>query len=123
MSVLDTSAVLAMIYGEEGGEAARKHADAGSISRVNVAEVLTDLIRTGYGTAADAMEVLGKLDLRFRSVYDNHAQRVAELKRIKGLSLGDCFCIALGEAAGEPLITADRQWATLDLAVPVELIR
>ena len=50
-------------------------------------------------------------------------ERVAELKRIKGLSLGDCFCIALGEAIREPLITADRQWATLDLAVPLELIR
>lgn len=123
MSVLDTSAVLAMIYQEEGGEVARKHADPGSISRVNVAEVLTDLIRTGYGTASECMDVLGKIDIRFRSVYDDQTERVAELKQTKGLSLGDCFCIALAESIREPLITADQQWAKLDLSVPVILIR
>lgn len=123
MSVLDTSAVLAMIYGETGGEVARKHADPGSISRVNVAEVLTDLIRTGYGTAVECMSVLGKLDIRFRSIYDDQTQRVAELKQIKGLSLGDCFCIALAESIREPLVTADQQWGRLSLSVPVILIR
>ena len=123
MSVLDTSAVLAMIYGEEGADKARDFSDPGSISRVNVAEVLTDLVRTGYGSAAEAWEVVATLQLRVRSIYDDHVLRVAELKRIKGLSLGDCFCIALGEAIAEPLITSDQQWATLDLSVPVHLIR
>ena len=123
MSVLDTSAVLAILYEEEGAAKARDFSDPGSISRVNVAEVLTDLMRAGYGSAADARQVFAKLQLRERSVYDGHVDRVAELKRIKGLSLGDCFCIALGEATGEPLITADQQWATLDLAVAVRLIR
>ena len=123
MSVLDTSAVLAMIYGDEGADKARDFSDPGSISRVNVAEVLTDLVRTGYGSAAEAWEVVATLQLRVRSIYDDHVLRVAELKRIKGLSLGDCFCIALGEAIAEPLITSDQQWATLDLSVPVHLIR
>lgn len=123
MSVLDTSAVLAMIYGEEGAAKAKRHLDAGSISRVNVAEVLTDLIKTGYGPPPEGMVILNKLGLRFRSIYDDHAERVAELKQIKGLSLADCFCIALGEATREPLVTADQQWAQLKLRVPVELIR
>ena len=123
MSVLDTSAVLAMLYEEEGADKARSFTDPGSISLVNVAEVLTDLLRSGYRDVAGAMSALDDLQLRVRSVYESHALRVAELKQVRGLSLGDCFCIALGEATGEPLITADRQWATLDLAVPVELIR
>lgn len=123
MSVLDTSAVLAVIYGEEGADAAKEHLDVGSISRVNVAEVLTDLVKTGYGTPSDGMEILNKLGLRFRSVYDGHVERVAELKQTRGLSLGDCFCIALGEATRERLVTADKQWAGLSLNVPVELIR
>ena len=123
MSVLDTSAVLAMIYDEKGAAKARDFADPGSISRINVAEVLTDLVRSGYGSAAEARQVFAKLQLRERSVYDDHVERVAELKQIKGLSLGDCFCIALGEAISEPLITADQQWASLRLSVPVELIR
>ena len=123
MSVLDTSAVLAMLYEEEGAEEARNASAAGSISQVNVAEVLTDLLRSGYRDVADAMSTFDDLQLRVRSVYEAHVLRVAELKQVRGLSLGDCFCIALGEATGEPLVTADRQWATLDLAVPVELIR
>ena len=123
MSVLDTSAVLAMLYEEEGADKARSFSDPGSISQVNVAEVLTDLLRSGYRDVAHAMSALDDLQLRIRSVYEGHVLRVAELKQVKGLSLGDCFCIALGEATGEPLITADRQWASLDLAVPVELIR
>ena len=60
MSVLDTSAVLAMIYEEEGAGKARNFADPGSISRVNVAEVLTDLVRTGDGSAANARKVFDK---------------------------------------------------------------
>ena len=123
MSIMDTSAVLAMIYGEEGAEVAKDHLDAASISRVNVAEVLGDLVKAGYGSPADGMVILNKLGLRFRSVYDADAERVAELKQVKGLSLGDCFCISLGEAAREPLVTADKQWASLDLSVPVHLIR
>lgn len=123
MSVLDTSAVLAMIYGEKGADVAKRHLDAASISRVNVAEVLTDLVKAGYGAPTEGLGLLNRLGLRFRSVYDNHAERVAELKQIKGLSLGDCFCIALGESANEPLVTSDQQWATLNLSVPVELIR
>jgi ribonuclease VapC len=123
MSVLDTSAVLAMLYEEEGADVARRACDPGSISQVNVAEVLTDLLQSGYRDATQAMSAFDELQLRVRSVYEGHVLRVAELKQVRGLSLGDCFCIALGEAAGEPLVTADRQWATLDLAVPVELIR
>jgi ribonuclease VapC len=123
VSVLDTSAVLAIIYDEEGADRARHHARGGSISRVNVAEVLTDLIRSGYGSAAEARELFGRMPIQVRDVLDEHVGRVAELKQVRGLSLGDCFCIALGEAVGEPLITADQQWATLNLAVPVELIR
>jgi PIN domain nuclease of toxin-antitoxin system len=123
MSVFDTSAVLAIMYGEKGGDAARKHLDGGSLSRVNFGEVLADLVRSGYGAPGECAHLLSKLGLRLRSVYENHAERVAELKQIRGLSLGDCFCIALGEATGETLITADRQWADLELSVPVELIR
>ena len=37
MSVFDSSAVLAIFYGEEGRDVAKKHLSAASISRVNVA--------------------------------------------------------------------------------------
>lgn len=123
MSVFDSSAVLAIFYGEEGRDVARRHLSAASISRVNVAEVLGDIIKSGKGTVEDGWELLNDLGLRCRSIYDDHLDRVAELGRVKGLSLGDRFCIALAETIHEPLVTSDQQWATLDLAVPVHLIR
>ena len=123
MSVFDTSAVLAILYVEEGADEARRHAVDGSISQVNVAEVLGDMLRAGFSTLVKASRTFAALQLQVRGIDDERVRRVAELKQIRGLSLGDCFCIALGESAGEPLVTADRRWATLDLAVPVELIR
>ena len=123
MSVFDTSAVLAIIYGEDGADEARKREVGGSISQVNVAEVLGDMLRAGFSSLAKASKVFAALELEVRGVHDVHVQRVAELKQVRGLSLGDCFCIALGESAGETLVTADQQWATLKLAVPVQLIR
>ena len=123
MSVFDTSAVLAILYEEDGADQARERIADGSISQVNVAEVLADMMRAGFSTLARASKTFAALQLQVQTVHDDHVERVAELKQVRGLSLGDCFCIALGERSGEPLITADRQWATLELAVPVELIR
>jgi ribonuclease VapC len=40
-----------------------------------------------------------------------------------GLSLGDRACLALALTRGEPAVTADRQWAQLDLGIRIELIR
>ena len=78
---------------------------------------------SGKGCVDDGWELIHELKLRERSVYDGDLGRVAELGVIKGLSLGDRFCITLAERIGEPLITSDQQWAKLDLAVPVHLIR
>jgi PIN domain nuclease of toxin-antitoxin system len=40
-----------------------------------------------------------------------------------GLSLGDRACLALALARGVPVLTADRQWGSLDLGIDIRLIR
>jgi ribonuclease VapC len=125
MTVFDTSAVLAIIYDEEGRAVAQERLDDSAISTVNVAEVLRDMMLTSGDDVETAYELFNRLPLTIHSPDLSQAKRVAELKAIKGLSLGDCFCIALGEARRSPLITGDQQWGRLaaDIRVPVEMIR
>ena len=123
MSVLDTSAVLAIMYRETGADVARKHLDAASISLVNVAEVLGHLMKSGRADPAEGLGLVKELKLRTRRVHEGHVKRVAELGSVKNLALGDRFCIALGESIDEPLVTGDTAWASLPLKVPVILIR
>jgi PIN domain nuclease of toxin-antitoxin system len=122
MSVFDTSAVLAILNDEDGRAVAESRLRGGSISLVNVAEVAGDYVLNGR-SVPDGHEALSRLELAVHAPDAAQALRVAELRSVKNLALGDRFCIALGEALGEPLVTADQQWASLSLAVPVELIR
>jgi PIN domain nuclease of toxin-antitoxin system len=123
MNVFDTSAVLAILYDEDGRAFAEDRVDRSVISSVNLAEVLRDLVISYGGGVEDAYEIFSRLPLAVTPPDVHQAKRAAELKAIKGLSLGDCFCIALGESRRAPLVTADQDWTELSLSVPVELIR
>ena len=122
MSVLDTSALLAIVYGEPGRERVVARLADGVVSIVNAAETMGDLVNDGR-SLPDAARIMAEFDLTWVVPDAGQAERVAELRTVHGLSLGDRFCIALAEARGEALVTADHQWAGLDLKVPVELIR
>lgn len=125
--VLDSSAVLAAIFGEGGSAPVIAHLEAGAgwIGAVNLAEIATRLIDAGYSDA-DARTTLADLGAVVRP-FDAEAAVAAGLlrraTRARGLSLGDRACLALGLAEGLPVVTADRAWAGLDLGVPVEVIR
>ena len=113
---------MAVLLQEPGAEAAQARLAEGAISLVNVAEVAGQLVRGGR-VALEALEAVNDLGLRWVQIDGAQVERVAELRAVKHLSLGDRFCIALAEAREEPLVTADRAWARLDLRVPVDLIR
>jgi ribonuclease VapC len=46
-----------------------------------------------------------------------------ELASNGGLSLGDRACLALAVALGAMAVTTDRRWSTLDIGIPVRVIR
>lgn len=123
--VLDSSAILARLHGEPGGEIVRAALPKACISSVNFAEVITKLIEEGlpFGQATDLFDRL------YCEVVDADKHRSAlagalhEQTRRAGISLGDRFCLQLAQELGVPALTTDQRWATLDIGVEVTLIR
>ena len=126
--LLDTSALLAPLLDEKGGDAVLAVLASGFdpfLSAVNFAETIAMLaIRRGLPAAEAHHDILslGIAVLPFGEAETEIAG--ALLGRHRGvLSLGDCVCIATARQHGLPVLTADRAWAGLDLGVEIRLIR
>lgn len=126
MKVFDSSAVLAMIFGEPGAaQAAAWMAEGdGVISSVNLAEILAKV--RDHGMDEDAVEtVRAELPLAVEPFSAEHAAGAGRLRaatRALGLSLGDRCCLALAQASAAPVVTADRPWKSLK-GFDIQLIR
>lgn len=124
--VLDTSAALALIYGEPGGEDVRAALPAAAMSAVNVSELLAVLMREGF-SEAQSMRMFQRLGLAVRDFAVADAAVAARLHTARAearrISLGDRACLATAYALGVPAMTSDRNWRGLDLEVRVEFIR
>ena len=126
--VLDSSVILAYLLDEQGREAAEQAIAArGIICSVNLAEVMSRLMRDQADAAASA-DVLIALpvtvaDLDARLAIDMGAM-VAQTRPL-GLSLGDRACLALARRERLPALTADRIWLQAGAlrGVEVRLIR
>jgi ribonuclease VapC len=123
--VLDSSALLAFIQGEPGGNIVARFVGDAVMSSVNHAEVVTKLVeRTGSLDAARAALGMASVDvIDFDTAQAEQAGALVTHTRSRGLSLGDRACLALASREAAPVLTADRIWATLKLDVEVRLIR
>lgn len=126
--VLDTSAVLAILFRETGQDVVRSALHEGALlSTVNFAEAVTRLVRDGMAAdrAAAAITALpiGLRDLDAQLATD--AGALFTQTRPFGLSLGDRACLALARHEGVPALTGDRVWLEVAplLGVAVRLIR
>lgn len=123
--VLDASAVLAVLLGEPGADRVAPHLNRAILSAVNYSEVLAKAARLG-GSVAAAQRHVDRHPFRvipFDAELAGLAAVLVPGTRAAGLSLGDRACLALGLHRGCEVLTADRAWAALDLAVPVTCIR
>ena len=123
--VLDSSAAIALLRNEMGGERVAELLPTAAISAVNLAEVLIVLERRGV-PAADAQRVVDALALdvlQADAATAHAAAGVAAANPRRGLSLGDCFCLATARLAGRPAVTADRTWASLKTGAKVVVVR
>ncbi len=123
MKVFDTSAVLAILYGEKGGDIALAALPAGRIAMANVAEAVSDLLIGGHGTLDKCAATVRALGLVWIETDEAQALRAAAMRPIKGLSLGDRFCIALAQKLNAAVLTSDQAWAKHALGVQLEYIR
>ena len=123
--VLDASAVIALINEEPGADVVDAALDDAVISAVNLSEVIAVLIDAGFEFDR-AQAMVSRIGLPVLAFDEGQGLRAGWLRastRAAGLSLGDRACLCLAEQRGAAALTADRRWATLDLAAEIRLIR
>lgn len=124
-AVLDSSAVLAVIWNEPGSDIVLDRIDGAVMSAVNYAEVLTKISDRGIDSKP-AKVLLASLAIETIDFDKAQAETSSQLRsqtRHHGLSLGDRACIALAMTKDWPVLTADKVWAELKLSVEVQLVR
>jgi ribonuclease VapC len=122
-TVLDASAVLALLQEEPGADEVESLLDSALMSSVNLSEVIQKAEQ--HGVRTEGLEYdLEALGIGFRDFDVVTARPAAELwSRGSGLSLGDRACLALAARENLPAITADSRWLKLKLPVDVGVVR
>lgn len=123
--VLDASALLALLSSEPGSEAVAESLPGAQISSVNLSEVVAKLSDHGMASAEIRLVIDG-LGLQVASFDEALAHEAGMLRskiRKLGLSLGDRACLALGLRERATVLTTDRRWTEVDLAIRVQVAR
>lgn len=125
MTVLDSSAVLAFLFNEPGGDQVQELFRTSMVSAVNVTEIVAKQIDKGLAPDLAERRCDG-LHLEVMP-FDHELARLAGKLRAdtkhKRLSLGDRACLALAILTERTAVTADRNWAGLDVGCKIEIIR
>ncbi|MBI4779706.1 MAG: type II toxin-antitoxin system VapC family toxin [Oscillatoriophycideae cyanobacterium NC_groundwater_1537_Pr4_S-0.65um_50_18] len=123
--VLDASALLAYLQDEPGGAAIEGVLAEAVMSSANWAEVVQKSLAAGVvveGMRED-LEALGLEIVSFTPEDGEMAGRLWLQTRQAGLSLGDRACLSVGMRLDVPVLTCDRIWTTIGLALDVQVIR
>ena len=115
--VFDASAILALLRDEPGANIVARYIGDGLISGVNLQEVIKGLLRREVPIDA-ALAMLDALHLDVRPHGRDDAVAAARLypaTKEFGSGLGDRTCMALAIAEGLPVLTADREWARIEI--------
>lgn len=130
-AVLDTSALIAFVYGEAGAQRVEPAIRRGALmSAVNWAETLSDMAERGDPVDVSVPRVRTRiarigtlLIVPFDEAQAEQAARLRVPTKSLGLSLADRVCLALGRLRRLPVLTTDRAWRSLHLSIKIEVIR
>jgi PIN domain nuclease of toxin-antitoxin system len=124
-AVLDSSALLALLFAEPGAARVREVLAQSVISAVNFAEVVAKLSDRGVPMEL-GLEKLARLPIAIEPLDADTALEAGLLRqstRPSGMTLADRACLALARRLGLPVLTADQAWAEEQLDVEIVVIR
>jgi len=124
-TVIDASALLALLNAEPGADVVAEALPGGVISAVNLSEVVAKLCDAGMPekTIHQALQPLGIEIVPFDEEQAYQAGLLRVATQDMGVSLGDRACLSLAKKLGVVALTADRVWAGLSVGVTIKVIR
>ena len=126
MTVLDASAVLALVHDEPGADQVAQALPGSRLSTVNLAELVGKLIDADID-AGQLQALLTTAGVTIEPLLAGDAELAGAMRSLPGgraLSLGDRCCLALTVRSDPPeVLTGDRIWTELDLPIRVVLFR
>ena len=124
--IVDTSAILAILFREEDARRFERALSRASAPRISAATLVEAAIvaeaRGGFGSGQDLDDLLERGRIQVVPVTRQHAEAARNAWRCYGkgnhpaaLNLGDCFVYALARTAGEPLLFKGKDFALTDI--------